>query len=85
MMINSKLSDDVIILNSNLLFEVDFETLSSCLAFISHILLNFESVENNFALQLIEYLEENDLDYNVVHNLKLMDSSRYRINTRNCL
>lgn len=73
-LLNADLSPDQVVANSVLFFEAGYETLSSGLAFIVHLLVNHSNVQARLRQELNEYLAEHSaIDFRVLNNLPFMN------------
>jgi len=73
-LMSSNLSQDQIVANSVLFFEAAYETLSSSLAFIVHLLVHHRDVQENVRQELHVYLQDlGTFDFRVMSNFPYMD------------
>ncbi|KAI1288441.1 Cytochrome P450 3A6 [Halotydeus destructor] len=69
-----KMTDEEIVANSVLFFEAGFETTSTMLAFVTHILVNHQDIQDKVREEINQlYDRQGRFDYNTVTELKYMD------------
>ncbi|CAG2112810.1 unnamed protein product [Medioppia subpectinata] len=74
----TKMTDDEIAANSVLFFEAGYETTSTALGYLMHILINKPEIQEKCRQEVKQLLEsEGRLDYNTVTKLKYMESVIY--------
>ncbi|CAG2178392.1 unnamed protein product, partial [Oppiella nova] len=74
----AKMTDDEIAANSVLFFEAGYETTSTALGYIMHVLINNEDIQEKVRQEVQELLQsDGKLDYNTVTKLKYMESVIY--------
>jgi cytochrome P450 family 3 subfamily A len=75
MLIKARLYPEQIVANSVLFFEAAYETLSSSLGFITHLLVQHPSVQERLSEELTKFLESHvSLDYEAFSELKYLDA-----------
>ena len=74
----SKMTDDEIAANTVLFFEAGYETTSTALAYITHVLINRQDIQDRVRQEVQQLLEsEGKLDYNTVTNLRYLEAVTY--------
>ncbi|KAI1288498.1 Cytochrome P450 3A4 [Halotydeus destructor] len=69
-----QMTDAEIVANSVLFFEAGFETTSTLLAFVTHVLVNHQDIQDKVREEINELFDrERTFDYNTVTELKYMD------------
>ena len=74
----TKMTDDEIAANTVLFFDAGYETTSTSLAYITHLLVNHPDIQDKVRQEVEQLLEsEGRLDYNTVTKLKFMEQVVY--------
>ncbi|XP_054167645.1 cytochrome P450 3A24-like [Oppia nitens] len=74
----SKMTDDEISANAVLFFEAGYETTSTALGYLMHILINKQDIQEKVRQEVKELMEtEGKLDYNTVTKLKYLEQVIY--------
>ncbi len=69
------MTDDEIVANAVLFFEAGYETTSTALGFVAHILVNRQDIQNRMREEVTDLLKrEGRLDYNTVTELTYMEA-----------
>ena len=70
-----RMSDEEVAANASIMFDAGFETTSTFLAFLFHVLVNRQDVQNDVRREVMELKDQNgQLDYNTAHSLPYLDS-----------
>lgn len=73
-----RMSDEEVAANASVMFDAGYETTSTLLAFLFHILVNRQDIQDEIRREVLELLEKDgELNYNVMHSLPYMESVIY--------
>ena len=72
------MTDKEVAANASIFFDAGYETTSTLLAFMTHVLVNRKDIQDRIRAEVQDLFEkENTLDYNTVNNLPFLDSVVY--------
>lgn len=72
------MTDEEVAANASIMFDAGFETTSTLLGFLFHVLVNRQDIQDDVRREVQELLkEDNRLDHNVLHSLPYLDSVIY--------
>ena len=73
-----RMTDQEIIGNASILFDAGYETTSTLLGFLTHVLVNKHDIQDRIREEVNElYARDHQLDYNVMQSLPFLDSVIY--------
>lgn len=73
-----RMNDDEVVANASVFFDAGYETTSTFLSFLTHVLVNRQDIQDRLRDEINELYKRDDrLDYNTMNNLPILDSVMY--------